>query len=189
MLKTIWIAETNCYDGSQLHSHFAYRNWKVMGDSVVSWQGPCQIPSSNIVDGEDLLAGQTICGDQMLHFIVELFNQSLGFAVLVQRVFAGLVLEICRKESQSLMAPELYRRGDDIYYQNQKLSISVATISPVSALIHFGINISNEGTPVKTLCLKDLCIDPYQIALRIMEALAEELKSAHEATQKVFWVK
>jgi len=37
------------------------------------------------------------------------------------------------------------RRGDDLFYNNGKLSISIASTSPVSCKIHFGVNVRCDG--------------------------------------------
>ena len=83
----------------------------------------------------------------------------------------------------------LSREGDDIYWEGKKLSISVATKSPTSTLIHFAVNISNEGTPVPTCSLQDFKIAPEIFSKRVMEALCTEVQGMIEATQKVHWVR
>jgi hypothetical protein len=70
------------------------------------------------------------------------------------------------------------RRGDDLYLQRDdgdegKLSVSIATISPTSTLIHTGFNILTEGTPVPTVGLAELRIDIPSFA----EALGERYRS------------
>jgi len=70
-VKSLFIENKFTYDGSQLHSLFAYLEHGLLGPSVVSWRGACNIPFSHMVDGEDLLAKASIEGDEMLHFIIE----------------------------------------------------------------------------------------------------------------------
>ena len=91
--------------------------------------------------------------------------------------------------TDSKIVSQLRREGDDIYWGEKKLNISIATVSPVSALIHFAINIVNEGTPVATCALQDFNIEPQMFAEKILTALKAELESMDEATQKVHWVK
>ena len=148
------------YDGSQLSSLYAYRNYNLLGDSVISWVGPCNVKPEFMVDGEDLNAGEKICGLKMLHFILEKFDTSLLAAVAIQRLMTVMAIETLqelKKDKNEVF--HLSRDGDDIFFGDQKLSISIATVSPVSALIHFAMNVNNEGTTVKTLALDDLKVD------------------------------
>jgi hypothetical protein len=178
------------YDGTQLRSLYAYLDHKVQGDSIVSWIGPCSISFDHMVDGEDVLQGATIAGDRMVHFIIELFHQPLFAAVAVQRLFASIVHDLLReKVGDPSRAAKFRRDGDDIFFGEGKLSISIATVSPVSALIHFAVNCTNEGTPVRTAALEELGLDPAKFAQEAMARFSREMVSVHEATVKVRWVK
>jgi len=189
-MKTKFIEQEMAYDGTQLRSLFAYLNYELLGDSAVAWMGPCHIDFEHMVDGEDLLQKAQICGDNMLHFIVEKFDVNLFSAVAIQRLLASIVIDGLKQ-----LSPEkdkvngLVRDGDDIFLQKQKLSISIATSSPTSQLIHFAVNITNVGTPVETLCLQELSVDPKQLAHWVLDRLAQEVHTITEATQKVKWVK
>ena len=66
------------------------------------------------------------------------------------------------------------RRGNDLYYLGRKLSVSIATKSPVSILMHFGINIKTEGTPVPTAGLLELHIDPIILASKVLEKMERD---------------
>ena len=87
-MKSLWLDQEFKYDGTQLHSLFGYLGHRVLGDSIISWVGPCEVSFEHMVDGEDLLAQSRICGSQMLHFIFEIFDQTLISGVFIQRVFA-----------------------------------------------------------------------------------------------------
>ena len=187
-MKKQWIENEFKYDGSQLKSLFAYLNHSLLGDSIVAWQGPCDIPFEHMVDGEDLIAKSEIRSALMLHFIVEKFDISLFAGVLMQRMLASLCLELIAK-SLPQRANEFCRQGDDIYCGDRKLSISIASLSPVSCLIHFAVNISNENTPVKTCALSDFSILSRDFAETLMKNFCAEIESIQEATQKVLWVR
>ena len=106
-----------------------------------------------------------------------------------------------------LSGSQLIREGDDLYVlapqedglsfgkvapvplERRKLSISIATVSPVSGLIHFAINVSSLGTPVKTASLEDLGIDPKEFAAEVLADFVSEATTIKEATMKVRWVK
>ncbi len=188
-MRSLWVDQGFTYDGSQLRSLFAYSQFRLSGDSIVSWRGPCAVAAANIVDFEDKLNNQTIAGADMVHFILEIFQQNLVAAVALQRLMAAIVLDYCRQTSTTEMNAKLFRDGDDIWFNDQKLSISVATVSPVSALIHFAVNVSNRGTPVKTLSLEDLQIDSSLFAKTIMKRFCDEYLDLIAASQKVAWVR
>lgn len=181
-----WINKEMIYDGSQLRPLFAYENYNLLGESVVSWVGPCDIPFDNMKDLEDVNAKSPIRGSRMLHFIIEVFHQSLFSGVCLQRLLASIIKdEIQEILRQSKSKIYLVRSGDDLYYQDQKLSISIATQGIISTQIHFAVNVSNLGTPVKTLSLEDLKIEPKFLAQKVMSVLAEEFSSVVDATKKV----
>lgn len=190
-MKSKFIESNELYDGAQLVSLRSYLKFGILGDSVVSWIGPCDVSLDHMVDGEDLLAGAAIRGSSMVHFIIEKFDSSLLAAVGLQRLLASIVRdELASSAGNRALAAELFRSGDDIYSADRrKLSISIATQSPVSSLIHFAVNVSNKGTPVPTLSLEDLKVDPRKFAESVMEKFCAEVKTIVEATQKVRWVK
>ncbi len=187
-MKHKWIEQEFKYDGSQLKSLFGYIDHSVLGDSICAWEGACDIPFEHMVDGEDLLAQSEIRSAKMLHFIVEKFAISLFAAVLMQRMLAALCLDLLREFVPKHEA-EMERHGDDIFWNDRKLSISIASLSPVSGMVHFAVNTSNENTPVKTCALSDFEIVPRDFAERLMQKFCSEIESSEIATQKVHWLK
>lgn len=213
-MKFKFIDKPEKYDGSQLVSLRSYLKHKILGDSIVAWIGACDIPFEHMVDGEDLNAGAAIRGDRMVHFIVEKFDSQLLAGVSLQRLLASIVKDyLVEKTGEAGQC--LYRSGDDIYARSAhlkrlekfktplatkkaksqakqadpKLSISIATQSPISSLIHFAVNITNKGTPVRTLSLEDLDVEPKKFANEILKRFAQECETVREATMKVRWVK
>ncbi len=183
-MKSLWVEESSQYDGGQLRSLFGYLEHGILGDSIVSWRGACDIPPEKMVDGEDLLEHAKIEGSDMIHFIIEAFDKSLAAGVGFQRLFATIVRDvIC--EMNSDWTGKLKRDGDDLYFEDRKLSISIATKSPISCLIHFAVNVSFEGTPVPTIGLRDLDIDPTLFAEKVMGVWTKEYTEICQATQKV----
>jgi len=182
------------YDGSQLAAHWILKNTKIYGDAVVSFIGGCNVLPENIVDYEDKLNKQKIASSRMLHFIIEIFNESLLSAVLYQRLFASIVYEELNKQilnskfqisNSKFQVPNLRRCGDDIYVGDYKLSISIATKSITSILIHFALNITKEGTPVKTKGLNDYKINPKNFAKKILKKFQKEYLEIKKALVKV----
>ncbi len=185
-MEVQFIEKKFAYDGSQLRSLFAYLDHGILGPSVISWVGPCSIPFEHMVDGEDLLEKAVIQGDEMLHFIIEVFDRDLFSGVALQRLFASIAKDYLQKHAVGpLKGQSLHRDGDDIYLADKKLSISIATKSPVSVMVHFAMNITNKGTPVATLSLEDLQQEPRTTAENILNLFRKEYLSIVMATQKV----
>lgn len=185
-MESLFIDKKFAYDGSQLRSLFAYLEHGILGPSIVSWVGPCSIPFSHMVDGEDLLEQAVIQGDEMLHFIIEIFDRDLFSGVALQRLFASISKDYVQAHGAGLLQGKILRRdGDDIYLDNKKLSISIASKSPVSVMVHFAMNVTNKGTPVETLSFEDLHLQPRQTSEAIMELFKKEYSSIVIATQKV----
>ncbi|GAB6151783.1 DUF366 family protein [Desulfosporosinus burensis] len=142
------------YDGSQLQSLFAYKNFGLMGDSMSVFRGSCRVEQDEMVDMEDVLAKDWIYSEDMLHFIVEHFEMDLEKTIIRQR----LLIATIKEELERLGVRTLSRSGDDLYEADKKLSVSISTLSPVSTLIHCGLNVSNLNTPIPTVGLTDLKI-------------------------------
>jgi hypothetical protein len=83
------------------------------------------------------------------------------------------------------------RKGDDIYVNGKKLSVSIATCSNSSMKIHFGMNITNKGTPadIETIglseCRKGVDDQFVQILIdKISESYINEIESIEEDISK-----
>lgn len=184
-MKSKWIENEIKYDGSQLRSLFAYLDHGVLGDSIVAWAGPCDVSFDHMVDGEDLLEKSFIRSNKMIHFVVEIFDEKLLTGVAIQRLLSTIVRDIILKSHPQL---SITRDGDDLYWDKKKLNVSIATSSPRSTMIHLGINITNENTPVATCALSDFHIPHVEFAKNVMDAFCREFESMKVATQKVKWV-
>lgn len=181
-MKSIWIDEKICYDGTQLCSHWIYRHTNTPGDAIASFIGPADVPLANMVDLADVMRRENIFSKSMLHFIVEHFDCGLMLAIARQRLLAS----IAKDEVASRAAISgIERNGDDIYDGDRKLSVSIATASPVSSLIHFAINIESDGTPVPTRGLADYKIDPRSFSDAVMGRYISELAGMETARCKV----
>ena len=79
------------------------------------------------------------------------------------------------------------RNGDDLMIDGKKLSVSIATKSITSVLIHTGLNILSEGAPVKASgLLSELGInDIKEFALEVMKRYSEEIEDIILAGTKV----
>ncbi|RME18215.1 MAG: DUF366 family protein [Bdellovibrio sp.] len=181
-MKTKWIEKEFLYDGSQLRPLFSYMKYGLLGDSMISWIGPCEVLSEHMVDGEDKRQKASIRSDKMLHFLVEKFNSHILAAVSLQR----LLVQMAKEQLEHLSGKNLRREGDDLYWEKGKLSISIASQGVTSSMIHFALNVTNQGTPVVTASLEDLNVDPCSFAKDLMTSFQKEIESIEQATQKVF---
>jgi hypothetical protein len=180
-MRTLFSHKPLPYDGTQLQSHFAYRQFGILGDSCVGFIGPCEVKLEHMVDLEDVRKTAPIFSQQMLHFILESFSLDLHGAIAFQRLMIAILQELL------LQRPPLpwQRRGNDLFLNDRKLNVSIATASPVSSLIHTGINIISEGTPVPTVGLKELELEPFEFGNQLLKKIQEEYLGLIKASYKV----
>jgi len=181
-MKTYFYDTELKYDGTQLHSHFAYKNFNLLGDSIIAFIGPCNVPTENMVDLEDVQNNKNIFSENMLHFIVEHFDHDLEKMIAYQRLLIDLIIQEMTESHEDL---RLKRVGDDIYDDIYKVSVSIATSSPVSCLIHTGINVSSKNTPLPTKGLEDYGLNPHAVATGVMNRYRAEIDSMIKARAKV----
>ncbi len=182
MMKTKLIKEEIKYIGSQLAPHWIYKNFNIQGDAVVAFKGECDVRLLEMVDIEDVINNEPIYSKYMLSFITEQFNVNLVEGVYRQRLLICIIKEILEERGIFVI-----RNGDDLIINGGKLSVSIATKSLTSILIHTGLNIISEGAPVKATGLEnDLGIkDIDNFALEVMRRYSEEIEDINLASTKV----
>lgn len=181
-MLTKYITKKMTYTGAELQSLFAYKNFRLHGDSLIAFCGPCEVQTAELVDQEDVLNKDFIRSAEMVHFIVEKFNLDLEEGVFRQRLYMAIIKETLEQLNPKL---KIIRDGDDLFINNKKLSVSIATLSPVSTLIHIGINIDPSGAPVKAIGLKELKINKDVFVKKVLAAIAKEEKDISLARCKV----
>lgn len=188
-MKYQFIDEKIAYNGNALQSHWIYRNFGLLGEAVVAFVGPCDVPIENMVDLEDVRHDDAIYSQNMLHFLIELFGVPLREGVTLQRLFIAILQAKIQECLDAQGNPISLRRfGDDIFVNDtQKLSVSICTVSPTSSIIHTGLNIESEGAPVEAAGLgSDLGIDDIKgFALSAMRQLVEEWEDINRSCCKV----
>jgi len=142
------------YDGSQIEHSWAFKSFKIKGSSIITWRGSMNIKDSNLKDFEDI--GLEIKSDDMIHFMVEHFDcqpANLEIAYLRQRILVMILEEELAKNGIVSV-----RKGDDLFINSKKLTVSIATASISSMKIHLAMNLVSEGTPndVDTIGLFEL---------------------------------
>lgn len=201
------------YDTSQLRSLFAFERFRVQGDSILGFISPCHITVEKLIDRDDAIHDRPIHADSQLHYVVEMFGVDLKFAVMAQRLLCGWMergarafkrpdvncrIELSGNDVYALFPDEMtFRDGEDLdacvramdfHYSREgcrKLSVSIATLSPVSGMIHAGVNVSTAGTPVRTASLELLGIDPVAYATWVAERFAADYEKVLLAATKV----
>ncbi len=184
-MKTLFVNKKIKYTGEQLKPLTNYLQHGLLGNSAVAWIGACEVTPEHMIDGEDLRAHETIAADEMVHFVLELFDFDLKAGVILQRLIAEMVADFLRKNSKDPKAQMFIRKGDDLYVQDKKLNISIATVSTQSCLIHFAVNVKKTGAPVPILCLEDLGIPADTFAKSLLENLQKEIIDVFESSCKV----
>lgn len=181
-MKTLFIDEEIKYIGSQLAPHWIYKNFKIQGDAIVAFCGECEVKLTEMVDIEDVINNEPIYSKYMLSFISEQFNIEL-----VEGVFRQRLLMCCIKEALEARGFSVRRSGDDLFINDKKLSVSIATKSITSVLIHTGVNILSEGAPISVSGLEsDMGIkDIKEFASDVMKRYAEEIDYIVLASTKV----
>ena len=149
-MKTLLIDENVKYEGWQLAPHWIYKNYKIMGDAIVAFKGECEVKLTEMVDIEDVVNNEPIYSKNMLSFITEQFNVELVEGVFRQRLLICTIKEALEKRGFIVS-----RNGDDLFVRGKKLTVSIATKSLTSVLIHTGINIDSNGAPVAACGLEN----------------------------------
>ncbi len=188
-MKSLFIDKEIKYIGSQLSPHWIYKNFHILGDAIVSFTGETDVKITEMVDIEDVISDSPIYSKKMLSFIIEQFGIGLSECVVRQRFLICIIIEELRKILGDKY--KIRRSGDDIFVNidgiDKKLSVSIATKSTTSVLIHTGLNIDPEGAPIAACGLTtDLGITNIEeFAKNVMRRYIEEDTEILEAACKV----
>ena len=180
-MKTHFSQERITYTGEQLSSLWAFKKFSIHGNSIVSFRGPAEV-REHMVDQADVMRKAYIYSEDMIHFIIELFDLNLERSIVLQRLLIADIKDILMAQ---VSTRAIVRSGDDLYDGDKKLSVSIATLSPVSTLIHIGVNVSSKNTPVPTKGLADYGIVPEEFAETVLQKFNTEYNSMKLARMKV----
>ena len=182
MLETKILEGRIDYTGDQLRSHFVREMAGITADGVVAFTGACAVTGSMLVDLEDAEQHSSIIAGEMLHFIGEHFECTLREANYRLRLFVSIVGESIRKLAPGLV---LTRAGDDLYIGERKLTVAIATVTPVSTVFHCGVNIDPQGAPVPAVGLGEIGVDEEKFAAAVLDQYRREYLSIDNAIRKV----
>lgn len=168
------------YTGLELSPHWIYKKFNLQGDAIVAFCGECEVKLSEMVDIEDVINNEPIYSKNMLSFIVEHFNIGLVEGIFRQR----LLITIIKESLENLSS--VSRNGDDLFIDGRKLTVSIATKSLTSVLIHVGVNIDPSGAPVDAIGLESLNIGNISdFANDVMVKYSQEIDDIILASTKV----
>jgi len=180
-IQTHFHPEVLAYTGPELRTHFLLSQFKIKGSGILAFRGPCEVKTEHLVDWEDRLVSDFIRAREMVHFIGEFFGVSLQEGVWLQRLFMAQARDLIAE----LSGNTVLRDGDDLFWDGRKLSVSIVTASPVSVLLHVGINIDASGAPVSAAGLGDLSVEPELFIREQMKRFSMEWDSIQWACTKV----
>jgi hypothetical protein len=168
------------YTGRELRSGWVRGQTGLEGDAAAAFVGPCRVENEDLADLDDARAGEFIRAASMAHVIVEHPACDLETAVLRQRLLVCMLCEVLEERGCSVR-----RRGDDVFFDNRKLTVSIAAPGPGCALIHLGINVDPGGAPVPAVGLAEMDIDATGLLADLLERYRKEDESIRHATTKV----
>lgn len=175
------LTEEFSYTGHQLKSLFNLERAGLQGSSLIAWSGPCEVKIPELVDMDDRIKKAPIFSQMMVHFLGEFFHRDIFYGIFIQRLLG----EHIKNYIADLSGKALTRKGDDLYMGEQKLNVSIATQTPLSTLVHFGVNVSSKETPVSTISLNDLGVEPAIFSKIILDRMAKEVEGIELASTKV----
>lgn len=186
-MQTKFIEQEIKYTGLELAPHWIYKKFHLQGDAIVAFCGECEVKLSEMVDIEDVINDEPIYSKSMLSFIVEHFNIGLVEGIFRQRLLITIIKETLENLSSVYHLPfTVHRSGDDLFIDNKKLTVSIATKSLTSVLIHVGVNIDPSGAPVDAIGLDSLNIsDIREFANNVMVKYSQEIDDIILASTKV----
>ncbi len=182
-IQTAYRVDGPPYDGGQLTTHWPRRFAGLESDALAAWRGPARVPTTALVDLVDRDAGAVIVAAEMLHLVGVFFGRGLPEMVLRQRLYVARTADELRRRGTAVDCV-----GDDLYLHGappRKLSVSIATRSPVAGLLHLGINIDPTGAPVPAVGLNELGLEVDDFARSLLELLAAEERAVELAAAKV----
>lgn len=180
-MKSVYIDKAINYTGEELCSHWIYRNFGILGDAIVAFTGEVNVARDKMIDLSEAIDQSYIYSPSMLNLMVEHFDHDLKLAIYRQRL-----LMVCIMEELQQVGVAVTRRGDNLFVHRGKLSISIATATTVSTLIHVGLNIDTSGAPVEAAGLTELGVgDIRALGENIMMRYIREIEQVYDARCKV----
>jgi len=182
MIQTFISKQKLDYFGPELRPHFVLSHFKIEGSVLVCFRGGCEVKTDHLVDWEDRLQNDFIRAKEMVHFLGEFFGITLKEGIWIQRLIVSEFESSLLRRGVSVI-----RDGDDLFVQGKKLSVSIVTASPVSVLLHLGLNVDPEGAPVSAIGLKEIFEESQidEVIHEVVGRFEKEYASVNRAAVKV----
>lgn len=181
-MNELFCEENIKYTGKELSPHWIMTKFRLVGDSVVSFVGEVDVPIENMVDVEDRINNEPIYSTSMLNFIIEHFGYTLKEISMAQLLLITAIREVFF-ENYGIV---LKRSGDDLFYDDRKLSVSIATKSITSGLIHTALNIDSTNAPVNASDINEMGINDIKtLAIEIMHKYSDNIEKVNYSVTKV----
>ncbi|CAB3288012.1 conserved protein of unknown function [Methanocaldococcus lauensis] len=186
-ITIIFVKDKLNYTGREIESLWAFKNFDVQKDNIVVFRGKMEVTIDNMKDLKDVKREKDIDipikSEDAINFVIEHFdNIDLKTIYLRQRLLVCITKEII----EDYCNLKLRRDGDDLYYNNKKLSVCIACKGIVSSKIHLGINVKSKGAKhIEIIGLEDLGIkDIDKIMKDIAIKYAEEINKIEKDIRK-----
>lgn len=176
------LSEKKVFTGEEMRPHWAYINYDLLGDSIVAFTGTFQVPRERLIDIKYIKEGMDILsGEEMLHLVVEHFQENMTVSVLRQYLLLSIVEE---KLSHRTQNEPVIRWGDDLYYNELPISTTATTKTMVSCKIHLGLFLHENKLKGHT-GLDVFGIDPFEMVEVIIGQYRAEIKRLCEKAYKM----
>lgn len=184
------------YDGSVIHSRFAYKFFRdkvhPVGN-IVTFVSPTKVEADFMCDLEDIITKDFIYSDSMINIIYELPCTNLWGGVAFQRLYNSIIGGILA----DIIGLQVEVKGDDIFIvkefsnkgevlQKGKASVSIVTDKQGAILGHTGINIiAGNEAPAFAYSTNLTSEQAVEFQRKCIEAFYQTAQSIFIATTKV----
>jgi uncharacterized protein len=140
--------------------HWALLRFDLWGNSMVIFKGQMKIDQKDMIDLKEFKRGALFPKGEMLHFVIEHFDDDTEKGVLRQNILVNIAEE---KLSHRLSGRRIIRWGDDLYDEDRRITLTAVSKTPVSVKIHFGLCIETDSEAGYT-GLKEYDLDVHELA-------------------------
>lgn len=190
--------ECGVYTGPLLHNRFAYRYFKdrvLPQGNIIAFRAPAKVEAAGMIDMEDVMNGDFIYSEDMMHFLYEIpiLGDAFG-AVAFQRLYNSLIANVL---GVNYINAPIEMKGDDLIVHKSfmqrgveqakgKASVSIVHVKNGITLGHTGINIkAGAAAPVfaySTNLTDEQSVNFMNDCINVFYSLVEDLFVASAKT-------
>jgi len=190
------IAQQHIYDGSLIHTRFAYRffNKEVSPyGNIVAFRAPMFV-SDNLIDLEDSLTKDYIFSDDAINFCWEIPNLcpigAVAFQRLLNTAIANILSRLIQKPIQmkgdDLMVHDTFLGSDKTERKVGKVSVSITYSKDNVAIGHTGINVKAGAKAPGFAYSSNLSDEDVNVFIEtVVDYFNKEVKDIQIATSKI----